>query len=298
MLGHLPLGLGPEARLPPAGQRIFPDHPPPVDPPPDVLLVQEDHPHGAGCPALALGASPGGFGGEGDLLSIEPMGDCAEAHPSGEPLEDVTNGPCLGGLDGEGHAEDEGLPHRIGSSGGIHHRHGAIAVDSPSGVQAPRKPPVEPPEGAIPEVVQIELVDDRLHRHHELGELVTRLDAVGHGDQLDPEPLEEAHQPEDLGGIAGQAREIVDQEHLEGRGAAQRGQQSTIGRAMLDADAREGFIDILVLAEHLPPLLRGVPPTRQELVVNRCRMLAIRAESRVDPAAHDASSVSHDPAAV
>jgi hypothetical protein len=56
--------------------------------------------------------------------------------------------------------------------------------------------------------------------------------------------LEEVHQPEDLGGITRQAREIVGQEHVEGRGAAQRGQQPTIGRAMLDADAREGFIDI------------------------------------------------------
>lgn len=105
MLGDLPFGPRPEARLPPAGQRIFHEYPPPVDPPPDVLLVQEDHPHRAGRPALALSAPPGGFCGEGDLLGIEPMGDRPEAHPADEPLD----GPRLGGLHGEGRAEDERL---------------------------------------------------------------------------------------------------------------------------------------------------------------------------------------------
>jgi len=77
---------------------------------------------------------------------------------------------------------------------------------------------VQAAQRTIPEVVEIQLVDDGLHRDDQLRELMPGFDAVGDGDQLDAEALEQAHQPKDFRRIAGQAREIVDQQHLEGGG--------------------------------------------------------------------------------
>ena len=55
-------------------------------------------------------------------------------------------------------------------------------------------------------------------------------------------PWKEADQPEDLRRVAGQAREVIHQQHLEGRGATQRREQAAIGGAMVDPDAREGLV--------------------------------------------------------
>src|SRR4029078_9318590 len=104
------------------------------------------------------------------------------------------DGLRFGGLDGEGRAEHERLSGRLGSPRRIHHGHGTITINPAPGGQAPREPPVKAPERAIPQVIEVELVDDRLHRHHELGELVTGLDAVLHGDELYAAPLEEPAQ--------------------------------------------------------------------------------------------------------
>jgi hypothetical protein len=82
-------------------------------------------------------------------------------------------------------------------------------------------------------------------------------------------PLQKPYEPEDFGRAAGQSGEVVDQEHLKGRGADERRQEPTIGGPVLDADAREGLIDVGMRLEHLPALLRRVPPTGQELVVDR-----------------------------
>src|SRR5207249_10410254 len=97
-----------------------------------------------------------------------------------------------------------------------------------------------------------------LHRELDLRPLVVRGNAVAHTDDLDfaeSEPLIEA---EELARVAGQAREVFDQDDVEGGRCRHEGglEELLVAGSMLDPEAREG--GIVELRDHHPSaMLRG-----------------------------------------
>jgi hypothetical protein len=100
------------------------------------------------------------------------------------------------------------------------------------------KLPREASMGLVPEVVQVELVDEALDREVDLGALPVRGDPIAHPDQFDASEPEAAVETHELAHIAGQTREILDQKHLEGGRRGERGNEELlVTRAVLGAEA-------------------------------------------------------------
>ena len=139
------------------------------------------------------------------------------------------------------------------------------------------EPPVEPAQRPLAKVIEVLLIEDRLDGEGELRELRARLNAVRDRDERDLGVLEQACQPEHLGSIAGEAREIIDQQDVKRAGRGGNGRQEPlVGGPVLHPHSRQRLVGVGVLGQHLPPGLPvRIAVTGELLVRDGRRMLDI-----------------------
>src|SRR5262249_45748140 len=95
----------------------------------------------------------------------------------------------------------------------------------------------------LPEVVEVELVDESLHGELNLRALAACGNPVAHTDDFDAAKLEPSIEAEELARVAGQPREIFDPGESErGRRGERRLEELMVAGAMFDPEAGEGRI--------------------------------------------------------
>ncbi len=149
------------------------------------------------------------------IQGIQLFGDRLFAATLSKQLKDLLDGRGFLGDHRQAISDGHALPSRIGVASRIVHRFGAVSVGPAPGRVSLEELTIEATLRGFPEIVKVELIDEALHRHADLGILVSRVEPVRYRDNSDSEEAKSFDNGVGVADIAGEPRELVDDDCLE-----------------------------------------------------------------------------------
>ena len=221
----LRLGLGKDSTL--AGAGVQARAGPVPEPVADVLLPVQNAGDRAGGPPLARANATG------DELLVKKPGNRRSGLTVGVGLEDADDDGSLIGIDAD--LEPLGAGAALGVAANGPGGKGPIAERGFGEEEAAALLTQLTAQSLGLQITDIGLVEDAAELNHQRGVRIRGVEAVGDGDDPDALQLEVHHHAEGEEGVAGQPREVVDQDDVEGMVASSGAKTIECGPAPADA---------------------------------------------------------------
>ena len=212
---------------------------------PEVTLVLENPPNWGLRPALASGSW--------DTFRVQTLDDGGQPNPFGGPFENRLNDLRFVWVNLNPRSERHELTVGVLLPRGVRHENFAKPILARAGREAPVHLTGEAALDLLRELFQIERVDEAMDRDERIGLFGGRVNPLGDVDDADAEELQLLHHPNGVGNVAGDARAVVDEHHIERfRLACRSGEQTLDAWAILDTGARNPSVGVDVVLQNGP----------------------------------------------
>ena len=211
------------------------------------------------------------------------MNQASDRHAIGVTAKDAQNDLRLDEVDA--HA----VPLRPGPAvlveANLPRRFGAIPERGLADEEAPRLLPLQAPEGLLPKVGQLQLVEDAAHLDAEHRVLIRGVETVGHRDDPNAVEAEILQDQEQERVVTREAREIVDQHHLEQ--ALPRGVEQSLEGGPVSEGSGHGRVRVEMRVRNDDVVRRRGQPANTDLILDRLDALILGAVAGVDGTNHE-----------
>ena len=188
-----------------------------------------------------------------DAFRVETLDDAGQANAFGSPFENHLNDLRFVWVNLNPRSECGGLAVRVLLSRGIRHENLAKPILATARGEAPVHLTGESTLHLLRQLFQIELIDEAMDRDERISLFGVGVNPLGDVDDADPEKLQLLHHANGVWNVAGDARAVIDEQHIKRfRLASRRREQTLHAGAVLDAGARNPSIGVDVVLQNGP----------------------------------------------